>query len=65
MSEKEKKTPEYEVEKMLNSKEVGNKTPYYVLWKEGDKTWEHEENLANATKLLASYLTQRQKRMRY
>ena len=50
---------EWEVEKILDSRQRHGKNKFLVRWKgysQGDNTWEPEENLHNAGKKLQEYL---------
>jgi len=50
---------EWEVEKILNSRQRHGKNKYLVRWKgytQGDDTWESEDNLQNAGEKLQEYL---------
>ena len=49
---------EYEVEKVLNHKQIGNRMKYYVKWKgydSSENTWEPESNLQNAQEKILEY----------
>jgi len=50
---------EWEVEKILDSRQRHGKNEYLIRWKgytQGDDTWEPEDNLQNAGKKLQEYL---------
>jgi len=50
---------EWEVEKILDSRQRHGKNKYLIKWKgytQGDDTWEPEDNLQNAGEKLQEYL---------
>jgi hypothetical protein len=50
--------PEYEVEKVITSKQLQGKQVYQVRWRLGDTTWEPEENLINCKEKIEGYWQQ-------
>lgn len=47
---------EFVVEKFLKRRIQSGQTQYYLLWEEGDKTWEPKENLTGCSELLNEFI---------
>merc|ERR1719369_101543 len=59
ISEEDEEESEYEVERIVDKRDVDGVTEYLVKWKgwesEEDRTWEPEENLEGSEKLIKKY----------